>query len=199
MVTQRLLEQQYNHVARKYKIHVKETMPLDLKHLCGCPVCGCVVAPLKQQTTSGLPLISAKMCKKYHIHKPSILINKSLSNYNKLTTLFHEGGHIDCWQRHCFCMTCNIKSFQELHAMIFSLQMLMQIGSSTSDRSLISEMSDLHQHSIGNGYYKHKEHAIAAQMLKRSKVWKKLSKYLSDKSGSLAPTNKRLLKKMLKS
>ena len=197
IVTQKLLKQQYRQVARKYSIHVKEITSSDIRNICGDTVCGCIIAPSTQKQRLRLPPVNAQICKKHHIHKPSILINKRNSNYFKFATLCHEEGHIDCWQRRCFCMVCNLKSFQELHAMIFSLKKLMKTGAT---RGLTSDILYLHQYSIGNGLYRYKQHAIAAQMLKRSKVWKnEVLEHLLQKANSFTPADRRRILKMLKS
>ena len=183
-VTTAFLNQQYELVAKQYNLQVKVLSPKDLGVYAQCS--GCVGFP-------GRGYFNEAFCKKHSIQGICILINNHSRqpNYRKMSTLYHESGHVHCFRSGCFCQHQDYhtapyyRSYQELHAMRFALQLLLDqriYQGLSHDLRIFDKWSnnDFTESSVGE------EHGIyhkSTKMLKKSRVWKE-SKDLLDREFS---------------
>lgn len=101
---------------------------------------------------------------RYNIEDRSIIIKKSLPNYQKFATLLHEKGHDICHESQCKCI-CN-RVLSEIHAWRHELSMLLQLKLWNILKAEIENFRN-------NSFCTDTVHYKAIEAVKRSALWRR--------------------------
>lgn len=181
-ITTKFLRQQYRFFANQHNVQIKELSRKSfILHVDKesrkfvTSNAGCV---------AGVPetgYFPTSFRKRHKIHGMCILINGKYPNYHKISVLYHEVGHVKCLKSGCFCFsyknvfptTHRIRSYQELHAMKYELQSIID---QKMWKSLHCNVVMKNKWSEGKFHTSFKDdgrvYENAAKMLKRSAIWR---------------------------
>ena len=185
-ITTKFLQQQYDIIAKKYNIQVKE---LPAKEFMLNEGTGNRRYLLRQSNYVGCFgdtfSFDTGFCERHSIYRRCILINSGFRNYTKFITLYHEAKHVQCVQSGCFCYTGYWRSrrkrvYQELHAHCAELELLIN----RKMWKLLAGNLRLFDELCSDKWYERfgeeiKFYQTSAQMLKRSKIWKEAKRLVS--------------------
>ncbi len=179
-VTTKYLKEQYKSLSRKYNIQIKEVSSSELSLAGIREKCQGCVGGLPEDKTLGV--LSRRFCQRYRIKGPCILINKRYTVKEKISTLYHELGHMLCIKKQCFCIDRFHRgnhTWTELHAQQYALEMLVknQLWDALWSelmyvRSWIGTRCDDHDRNVRGFFH-------ACNRLQHTRIWKKSYRLIS--------------------
>lgn len=107
-------------------------------------------------------------------YKPYIEIDKSINKFEQITTLAHELGHAQHYKRKCICYRLNDKITREVHAIRFSLLLMLHYN---LDLPLALEINEI-ESIVNNSFSMPKEEITARKIIMDMKVWERAKKRL---------------------